>query len=473
MMTWQPDKARWRKMYKGSWYYVACSTLGAPPSKEGSFKAAIEWWKRKQAEIDAQAPEHPHAGSIAKWERRRGLVRGHDPKLAEELTSFIQRIKQLGEDDPPDVAPETMRWLRWMIERGFELPDDLEVWELEHLIEGRLYNHLERASGSAEPVPDDRTVGGQADRWLSAQRARADSGQISPGGYENLRLSITYLRDWLGGELPVEKIDEKRIDAYYPHLLEKVSERVHDKTGKEGWSRDHASKTFRVAKAFIHWLWERDLIKLPRNLESKAFRFGKSPKSVPTMTVAEFRSLFENATGQLRLHLLLMANAGFTQTDIAELRDDEVDWSGGRIVRKRSKTRDHEDVPTVDYKMWPATLELLRQYRSGGELVLLTESGNLWAYEVMLDGKMKSTDNIASNYTHLKRKLKGRGIVAKPLKLIRKTSASLLGSHEVYGRFATHFLGHSPRSIADKHYVRPDQNLFDEAVAWLGKQYGF
>jgi hypothetical protein len=168
-----------------------------------------------------------------------------------------------------------------------------------------------------------------------------------------------------------------------------------------------------------------------------------------------------------------MANAGFTQTDIAELRDDEVDWSGGRIVRKRSKTRDHQDVPTVDYKLWSSTLELLRQYRSGGEIVLLTETGNRWAYEVMLDGKMKSTDNIASNYTHLKRKLKSKGFDAKPLKLIRKTSASLLGSHEVYGRFTSHFLGHSPRSIADKHYVRPDQHLFDEAIGWLGQQYGF
>ena len=47
------------------------------------------------------------------------------------------------------------------------------------------------------------------------------------------------------------------------------------------------------------------------------------------------------------------------------------------------------------------------------------------------------------------------------MKLLRKTSSSLLETHEVYGRYATLFLGQSPRSIADRHYVWPSQDLFD------------
>ena len=50
-----------------------------------------------------------------------------------------------------------------------------------------------------------------------------------------------------------------------------------------------------------------------------------------------------------------MINCGMTQVDIADLQPKEVDWDRGRIRRKRSKTDDHEQVPTVDYALWPRT----------------------------------------------------------------------------------------------------------------------
>ena len=62
----------------------------------------------------------------------------------------------------------------------------------------------------------------------------------------------------------------------------------------------------------------------------------------------------------------------------------------------------------------------------------------------------------------------GRG--DKPLKLLRKTAATKLGQNPTYGRFAQYFLGHAPTTMADKHYVAPSQDQFDEAVAWLGTQ---
>jgi hypothetical protein len=34
------------------------------------------------------------------------------------------------------------------------------------------------------------------------------------------------------------------------------------------------------------------------------------------------------------------------------------------------------------------------------------------------------------------------------------------------------YLGHTPASVKDKHYAAPPQELFDEAVGWLGKQLG-
>ena len=228
-----------------------------------------------------------------------------------------------------------------------------------------------------------------------------------------------------------------------------------------------------MAKKFVRYLWAKDLIPLPRNIDSKEYGFKKSPRSIPTMTTDQVRTIIDQAQGQLKLHLLLMLNCGMTQTDIADLRDDEVDWESGRITRKRSKTADHDDVPTVSFPLWPLTFDLLKRYRSGGETVLVTKSGASWAWEKLIDGKYKSSDNIATNYNHLKEKLRRRGFDAKPLKLLRKTGASVIESREGYGRYVPHFLGHSPRSVGEKHYSAPPQKLFDEIVVWLGTQFGF
>src|SRR5262249_40534190 len=148
--------------------------------------------------------------------------------------------------------------------------------------------------------------------------------------------------------------------------------------------------------------------------------------------------------------------------------DTEVDWAAGRITRKRSKTGEWDNVPVVCYKLWPLTFDLLRQYRSGTERVLLTESGRPFVRKELVAGKLVKADNIASNYNQVKKRLKFR----KPLKQLRKSAATLLESHPTYGRFTSHFLGHAPASVKERHYAAPSQDLFDEAVTWLGQQLG-
>ena len=48
----------------------------------------------------------------------------------------------------------------------------------------------------------------------------------------------------------------------------------------------------------------------------------------------------------------------------------------------------------------------------------------------------------------------------------------MLESHEIYGRYKGHFLGHAPRGLAEKHYAAPSTELFDKIVSWLGEQFG-
>jgi hypothetical protein len=42
-----------------------------------------------------------------------------------------------------------------------------------------------------------------------------------------------------------------------------------------------------------------------------------------------------------------------------------------------------------------------------------------------------------------------------------------LGEHSQYKFYAQYFLGQSPPTVADKHYVRPSDREFFEALAWL------
>jgi integrase len=306
---------------------------------------------------------------------------------------------------------------------------------------------------TAEP---EQTVQAHCDQWIALQRAKVDADQKAADHANNQAKCLSYFADWIGGQAGVGSIDGQKLAGFYSWCL-----------AREEWSLVYAKKIFGVAKMFIRWLAELDVIPPLKNIDSRSFTFKDGPKAVPTWTTEEFKTVLAAASGQFRLHLLLMVNCGYTQSDIAELADDEVDWTAGRITRKRSKTRDQANVPVVSYPLWPATFELLKEYRSGGPVVLLTRSGGSWRYTRQVNGKLVHCDNIASLFLKLKAKLPD---FKKTLKELRKTAASLLEGHEVYGRFVSLFLGHSPRGVKERHYAAPAQALFDEAVLWLGQQ---
>jgi integrase len=450
LMTWEPRKDRWRKIYKGQLYTISCYRLGVPSTKEASYKAANAWWLAKKTEIDGA---EPGSDVIKELEKRRDwcLLRG-ELSQAVDYDAAISEVRGWRADDVHIHAAQ----------QQISLPIS-DVWQRITMPSPEVWrDRIER--DRPESIPDDQTIRGQAERWLAGQEVKVKAGALAPGTLRNNVDCLTHFRKFLGDILPVTSIDEERLEAYFLHLMGRLPD----------FSRDYALKCFGTAKAFIRYLVEKDLIPFPKNFESRSLRFNVGAQKIQTLTVAEFNLLLKHATGQMPLHLLLMANCGFTQVDIAELLGTELRLGEGRIVRKRSKTNEHDNVPEVNYKLWPETLALLERYNNGGEIVLLTESGKLWVYEVHIEGRLKSTDNIASNYKWLKARIKKQeGIeFAKPLKLIRKTSATMLGGDGRYGLFlAQHFLGHSPRTVATRSYVAPPQALFDEAVMWLREQY--
>jgi integrase len=158
-----------------------------------------------------------------------------------------------------------------------------------------------------------------------------------------------------------------------------------------------------------------------------------------------------------------------TQVDISDLRHEEVDWKAGRIIRKRSKTKDHDNVPTVNYPLWPSTLELLKKHKSSDpERVIVNRSGGPLKAEALQAGKFSKRDAIGSAFLRLCEEASIEGLTFKHL---RKTGASTLRKHRDYKTYDWIYLGHSPRNIAERHYSEESQDLFDEAIRWLGKQF--
>jgi integrase len=310
-------------------------------------------------------------------------------------------------------------------------------------------------------VSEEKSIKTLAGRWLDKEQARGTNGQLTPRALGNIRASLGHFIEFLGDDKAADYITEEVLERHYLHLLGLVNSGT--------ISPSNAKGRYNVARTFVRWLARSRLLeKSPLNLADPA-KFGIAPPVIVTMTTAEILSLIGAATGQSRLHILLMLNCGFTPSDISTLRDDEIDWDRGRIRRKRSKTRAVKSVPVVDYPLWSRTFELLKEYRSGSEVVLLTKSGRPWIREsIGSDGKIRSSNLVKPNLDYLLFKTK----INKPPKALRKTGATLLESHEIHSRFVGLYLGHAPGTIAERYYAAADVAGFDKAVKWLEIRLG-
>ena len=273
-------------------------------------------------------------------------------------------------------------------------------------------------------------------------------------------------RNWVDPFAPITSIDEALWERFYIYL----SDRITNKEISPATAKDYIG----AARSFIRTRWEKKFIELPRNLISKQLAISVPIKAPIVFSVEEVRQYLTSAKERTGLYILLMLNCGMYPQDITFLQQHEVDWEHGRISRKRTKTRDRsEHVPKVDYPLWKKTFTLLQKHRSNHpELVLLNEDGRpLLTEKESKNGKSSRNQNIQCAYRRLQEKMKVTGMAKKGLKAFRKTGATLLEQSQ-YGRFAEHYLGEAPQTIASKHYAHKNGAAFDEAIRWLGEQFG-
>lgn len=474
IMTWVPARKGWMKWHKGKSYSVSCRQLGVEPTKEASYQAANAWWQAKEAELEARPPTpitpldpasatiRDIAGRYSIGDLRRLTQQGD---AARKVLEILDRASVEGADPPPGAAavPSSAAGLR-RLETGEGIPSHIISWVLSGGYSGEMapeyqeqrLRRLVKEIGP-EPAPPERTVGGQVEAWVRLQRSRHVAGKISAGRVDAYERNIAVFREWIRPGTDICEITAPRLRDYHGWLCAQI--------GSGRFSASYARSLFGAARNFISRVAELDLIPLPGNIRSRDFTFDDTPKAIPRFTKDEVRRLLEGCDGyseRTKLFLLLMLNCGMYQSDISDLKPGEVDWERGIITRKRSKRRRGGLV--VAYKLWPETLELLDRFGNrDGDRVLLSEEGNRLVKYSMDDGDLDRYDLIAQAY----RNLRERVGIDKPLKVFRKTSADILEKHKDYGRFYHFFLAHSPKSLGEKHYVTPSEDLFFEALEWL------
>lgn len=456
LMTWNAKQKRWFKKYRKKQYVVSPKQLGKPSTKAESLTAANEWWEEKRAELDFEDPERGNY-EYAIWMRknmREIAIASSEHQLSSELWNEISRLQ-----DRLDVGGRLPKLSDEEFDPLSRFPhEDMKFWEdaLDDV-------YIRRSNNLRSPSKeDDNTTSVSIAGFLQHKQVQVENDELSPGRYESLRCCLEHFQKSVDATKLLTSIDSKMLLDYRSQLAAEMKNGM-----SPAYARDHIS----AVKQFVRYCWNvLEKIELPRLINTKQLNIKVPENKIKTFTEEELRRLLESSSETTRLYLLLMLNCGMQQQDITELGQDEVNWKRGRIVRKRSKTEHHENVPTVNYRLWRETFSLLQNHRSDDkERVLLNAKGKPLKTEVIVNGKVKKSDNIRSAYSRVVRKLK---LEPKPLKLIRKTCATKLADHPEYANCRFMYLGHSDVTIADKHYVKPNQKLFDQAILWLGKQFG-
>jgi integrase len=422
-LTAVPKSNRWQKKYRGHVLrYHGCKGRN---DTEG-YQQALPKWHADKERIDNQQDTKP-------WEELRTWLaeNGHE-NLADQLADELPSITTQDLTEVATINPS----LAALLAKG------------------------ERYQRNGKPKPV--TVGGAVGQFLDGKKLAAETGAISPIRFDTIRRCLNGFRDFVGAGIPLADVTSKTLLDFHAHLLQRIK--------RKDFGAGHGTTFIKTVKQFIRWADVTELLdKFPRIINSRELTIKVETKAVPTFTLDEVKALLAEATDTTKLYLLLALNCGFTQVDVSSLLPSEVDFQRGTITRKRTKTKECENVPTVQFPLWNETIRLLRiNQSSNADHFLTTLNDTPLKMVALINGKVSHKCIITGAYNDLAKRL-GQ---PKPFKILRKTSSSLLAGEMEYATVADLFLGHAPRGMAEKHYTAAPQKILNNGVKWLGTQYG-
>lgn len=493
-LSYKAKEKRWRKIYQGKAHHFK---LNDGETKESSYRRCLAEWQTLKAKIDAEAEQDRQQPKVQALEHAQTVATGLLNSMPEQYadtddlrrayTHFqarvVERQAEMFALDKINIEPEHLgetkvfmeQWLENQLSKFINSYGLRSKESLKHFDPEMVAAHLEQPQGmppwEAQQLGRVQTIGDLVDVFIKEKQRESERDTISLDRFVKIRSLLesgldkdkskgTNLLGFLDKQQLLSEINGEQLRAYRELIQQEISqEAISASLGRDRWQ---------AVKQMYDWAYAEDRIESYPKILKARYSFTVAPKEIELLSDAQIKQLLKGGSERTRLYLLLMLNAGMLQGDIAELRQDEVNWKQGTLTRKRSKTRNHEGVPTVTYQLWPETLELLKAHRAKeGDLVLVNErGGSLKREELKADGKLAKVCNISTACKRLMTKTK----IKRPIKLLRKTAASMLGKHKEHSHYAQHYLGHSPRTVAEKHYVRPSDEQFAKALAWLREE---
>lgn len=452
---------RWKKKYRGKPFHSS-----QPNSRAGKALAFQEFltWKSKVDEgflrDKPHKDEYEYAISL-RVDMLTWLSIAQDPDpIKTRLLSEVKILEQEFSKQKPKPIIETGVFLDPINRTEMGSYGEMMIW-LERLESLRFHKQ------ATFDVATDNTLQQQIDAYINMQRSRAASGQIEMKTFKALQERTEHFKDWLRINNRTQ-INSAVVRDYRGSILNDI--------GKDNISEQWGSNLAKASNSVILYLARNELCLRPENLNDPLLRIKVEDKEVVPYSDEELQVVWDNASERTKLYALLMLNCGMLPSDIADLKQKE--FNGSHITRRRKKTGKQyagkqNKVPMVSWLLWDSTKELLDKHKSNNpEWLLVNENGSqIVTSKIRKDGKIGVVSNVTSAWDRLKNKMAKKGVIVRPLEQLRKTGASKLEQHKEYGRYSQFFLGQAASSVSEKRYAPPSQDLFNEAMLWLGEQF--
>ena len=470
---------RWTKELQGVRHRITCEDLGLPHSKwnqDDSLPAAREWFEKlklaalqakfaKDERLDSDGvPQNPRRAALEEVASR---ILYADP---DELPGLLTAKKAIEaaplncpEEQPlplpdADVVAENLRVFELL---GGQIPTNFDPMMMSHFFGS---SQLWQDRAKRTPVTDpDATVGKLLDDWLELQKTRQKPKSVREiidfvAEWKNLRLAVLDAtnrpigeRIILNAAMSVSRINEDLLADVFQY----ITKLKYGPVGKR--------KRWQRFKQWVQWLGELRKIEFPRNLRSKAYSITVPKKEPVVPDLAAARTVITNLKPRLRLYALLGINCSMNNVDVGNLKQNQIDWKTGRLWKKRIKTESQDRVPKVYYKLWPETLELLREHLSDHAEYALTSSAGTPLYSSRMEqGKPVGYDLIVQQWGDAK-----TGITFTQW---RDLGANLIYDNERHRSLKVLYLGQAPHGVSDVHYINPKPEILDVALKWLRQQ---
>lgn len=453
-LQWHKSTKRWRKKIGGKDYYFI-GGKGTCPSNLAGYREA---WGEYQELARTLATKHPATPKvITKREQARFHAMTGNPTEAAIATVEASQLQARIESGHYQPEPD------FITGGGYQFfADDRALW-----------NDRINTLHAVEGAEAGKMLSATIRDFLLVKETQATNGKISAGRWDFLTRCLANCLV-IVGDIPTKTISAPTMLRVYKAIIT-----------RNDWSPDYQQSNFTIWRQFVNWCWENSEIEdLPRNIRSADFTFevsatnenAKQPKPKILFKNDMLAEILTSAPEKIQLWVLLCLNCGYTQKDMSDLKQTEVDWEAGRIRRKRSKTNKAEGTIEVEYKLWSRTFELLKKFRSKkGNRVLVTRNGTPYVKESikLVNGvkKIDRKDIMARTFYLYMMKKFGKTIA---LKMLRKTGNSILNASD-FRDLRYHYLGHSPRSVAEKSYDVEHPNFqprFDRATDYLQTALG-